>query len=1517
MAFCPNVNSKEFKDLVSKVGEDEAYYLWDKYEGNIPASETSSSVAEVTVSKPKLEGLDNVLKDVLSEIGVNVNKVFRLTDSQGKPIDAVAKADMLKKVIEVVEGRADATTLPEEAAHFFVEMLDPESHVFKAMYDKIESYPIFAEVVKKYSAAYGNDLEALKKEAMGKLIAQEIIKLYEQQNNLNTEAQSDRAAKWWNLLLAYIKRQFSKFNVNKLNAAIEEYSPFKETAEAILNKDLNMFGAPITSTKTFFQIENSKTEDVPNTELQKKIVDDIRNNAKGIQIKGENEERGYYQNGVKLGKSVTTRRDEIFDKKFVNRPLDKEGLEKRNFTGKIGTAVHNDIDNIVKRVLSKDPGVVKTIHSDPATYAKLESYITKFGTTFEKGTVFLAEQIVYDASKNMPGTVDLITISPSGEVGIFDWKTMGLNKLEKEEYGEPASYKTEKYDYQITQYKKILQGYGVKKFGKLRYVPINTTYSKDKNTGAWKFKGIEVGDPTLKGESAITKPYLNPVPVAGEQTGIEPVDKLIEELKALHAQVKKKGGALSDIEKKKKAQRSKALRQAILQLQLRKSFVGFIANAFVEFTTIDAMIKNREKSPLTESQLMDMKEGLKIYTDISKKIAVLSLSDKINEEQAKRLKDIQGEAEKRVAMVDQLLKEEFIKAAKEAGITDHTLKVMQEQGYKPVGLASRIFTSLSRIDHPLFRTLWNLVNKANIATRAATEKLGEDVEAKVKNYREWAAAKGYTGASMYEPLIDRKTGKMVSKYSPQFYEERKKRVAAGDWQWVKENTNLDEEGLKKYLEEQRAFIKGHVYSSDAAYNKKIREVKLKELEEKFNVFDNNKAWLNTDSFFVRYLKPKDSWFSKEYKYLQANKPAMEFYNFFTGKMREFAEYLPLSKGDDFVNPDRFIPNVQKDLIERVLANGGTNSVRGLGSNFIDMFEYKASEDPTFGQVNEITGEKEMSIPVYYTGKVDPKDKSYDLGRLLMLFGKMAYNYKNMNEIEGTVRNLRSTLADSKEALTDGSGKVFQNALTGKVINKVVSADTMTHFNDFINYYVYGIKQKDDWGYFTKTKKVKNEETGEIEEVEAKISRNKVAGAVLRTFSAKAIGLNLVSIVANAFGGINNTVIMAAGRQFFTKRQWAKSMAMITAGNFNPQTRLLLQYLNMEGEKHLHKIADKVSANNVLRNPGYDDIFFLQSKTDKLIHNVSAVSMLQNFGIDENGKMKRLDKLPEGTKSIMDQLKVKEDGTLNIADIMSDEEFAKFRAKSQAIGEKMIGMSSRDNVSGFRMTMMGQGLMQFRGWIPRTVGSRFGETRYDPELEVVEKGRMISLFNQLTGGKKMASMLDLLKGVTIGEFGETTKEKVKLLYAQYLADNPTVDPNEVTEEMFYDMHVANVKSAMMEIALIAAFTLLVMALKAKWDDDDEMDKRARLNLGRMLNRTMDELTFYYSPDSVTAITKGAVPVWSMFTDISNFFSDLTGETVGTITGDEERLKKNKPGWRFARLFPGGTTMWTWFGDKQDR
>jgi len=1500
---CPNINSPEWKELIKQVPESIAYTLWDKYDGNVPKSAIDQLTGnyDTTLLNNAASKLDNSLRQILANMGISYQAVDAIKDDRGNVLSAVAKADMLNKIVQVIEGKADATTLPEEASHFFVEALDKNGHVYKSMYEAITKYSVYQQVVEQYGNLSDYTEESLRKEAMAKVLAQELINT-SRESTLSV-AQQKTLFSWWNMVLSKLKQMFSKFDHEKFNNAVEEFSPFKELAAKIAENNLEDLSAPINPSHSYYQLDNAS----PN-QVQKDIMDKIMEGAKGITKVAVGEDRGYEKEGKRLGESVTTKRDRIFDAKYANRPANPELEERKVLAGKIGSAVHDDIDNIVKRILVKDAATQKVVKSDPETYRKLEAYILQLGKQY-KNAVFLAEQIVYNPKTNTPGTVDLIVINSDGKVDIYDWKTMTLDKMEKKDFGEPKRYKTEKYEYQLTEYRKILSNYGIKEFGKIRYVPIETKYKVDKNTGKRSFIGIDVGNADTK--QNIEKTYLNPIPTAEEKTGEEDIDKLLDQLKALHREVSTKKST-SDVETAKKQQRIKQLTRAIRELQLNKNFAGFVVSADVEFQTVRARLADKNNPP-SESELVDMKEHLRVYEDLHNRLQNLYSNNKINAEHRKRFDAITNEAAALNNQLNKLLKQELIKAAGKVGVTESSLTRFEEQGAKAIGPASRLFKAVSRIDHPLFKTLWNLVNKAKMQTQKDSKTLTDQIGEKVTALKEWGKAKGLKGTAIYDLMLDRKKGKLISKFSETYYKTKQEKIKKGDWQWIKANSVVDEPALKKYLADQRKFLESHVFSSDKQYNEAVRKVKLKELEEKYDVFTNPKAYLNGSPYMTKFIKPTTAFYSEGYKRLldPANKPALDFYELFTSKMREFNQFMPLSAEGKLVNPDRFIPNISEGILEQALNAGGSAAISGLGDKFFQMFEFSEA-DAQIGAINEFTGEYEKKVPVYYTREIPADEKSYDLGRVLALFGETAYNFKHMSEIEGSVRNLRGALQSSRETLTDATGGAIKDAYSGKVQLKNVSAETLSTFDDLINYYVYGIKQTDNYGVFTVEKKVKNPETGEYEIVESKYSRNKVGSAVLKAFATKALGLNLISQSANLVGGLANTAIIATGGNFFTLKQFAKAGQLISSGNFNPKVMAVMEYLNLRGDSDIYKRANQVSVNDTARKMDVDKFFWLQEKADSLIFNNVGLAFMMNFGVDKDGKVKRLDKLPAGTKSILDSLEVDKDGKLNMDKIMSEEEFRKLRNKMQGIGEKITGMSTRDNVSGYRMTMMGQALMQFRGWIPRTLGARFGATSYDAELEAVERGRYRSLMSQLINRRFLPLIGEAVTGLVANKFGQNTKDVARTLYLKFLEENPQVDPNEVTEEMFYDSHVANVRASMVEALMIGVFFLLVSGLKEGWDDDDD-DKRVRRYTLKMMNRWLDELTFYVSPASFQGITKGAIPAVGLLSDLGKFFGSLW--TALPLTGDEEENEENQPMWQFVKTFiPGGNTAWQWFGEK---
>lgn len=180
---------------------------------------------ESTSEQESITDLNNKMLAFFNEIGVDYKVVDEIKDRAGNPMNIVAKADLLNRVLSVVEGKSKVDTLPEEAAHFFVDLL-PENHpLLKSMLSEIHKYPETAEVFSQYNDIYGGNYDKLAKEAIGKVIAKEIVNQY-----LSPEASKAQQVKsWWNSLWNYFKSLFKKS---------PQRDAFKEAALKILNKEV-------------------------------------------------------------------------------------------------------------------------------------------------------------------------------------------------------------------------------------------------------------------------------------------------------------------------------------------------------------------------------------------------------------------------------------------------------------------------------------------------------------------------------------------------------------------------------------------------------------------------------------------------------------------------------------------------------------------------------------------------------------------------------------------------------------------------------------------------------------------------------------------------------------------------------------------------------------------------------------------------------------------------------------------------------------------------------------------------------------------------------------------------------------------------------------------------------------------------------------------------------------------------------------------------------------------------------
>lgn len=213
--------------------------------------------------------LNEMLELMLNDLGIPVVMVDKLMDRDGNPMNGIAKADLMLKIIQVVKGKDDITTLPEEAAHIFVEILKTTNDpLYASMVRMIKQNPIYEKVLDEYGEhpLYVGNEEKLVDEAIGKVIAKEIVNDYTEYGG--NKKLADRVSRWFKRVWAKIKSFFQQ-NGNLT-------SPYRIAAQRMLRESVRKYRAvrmEATTTEEMLQLENETSENKVNE--QDRIVESI------------------------------------------------------------------------------------------------------------------------------------------------------------------------------------------------------------------------------------------------------------------------------------------------------------------------------------------------------------------------------------------------------------------------------------------------------------------------------------------------------------------------------------------------------------------------------------------------------------------------------------------------------------------------------------------------------------------------------------------------------------------------------------------------------------------------------------------------------------------------------------------------------------------------------------------------------------------------------------------------------------------------------------------------------------------------------------------------------------------------------------------------------------------------------------------------------------------------------------------------------------------------------------------
>ncbi len=228
-----------------------------------------------TVAK-KNQQLDSLLKEYAQINGIKLEYFDELADKYHG--DIIGMFDSIQKLIAINKGKESIDTLPEEVAHSLVEALGDEDTLVKRALNLIGRTDYKTTLDPKYLDIYKNNDKSLRKEYLGKLIADTLVKKF--------EPKDENDIKLLDTIFRLIKKFVSLF---KSNDRIDELEKIVDTlADKITSKEkMVVVGNTIPENTVWFQIDSKKAKAIDESIKKqyvyfKKRLETIRSKMAGL-----------------------------------------------------------------------------------------------------------------------------------------------------------------------------------------------------------------------------------------------------------------------------------------------------------------------------------------------------------------------------------------------------------------------------------------------------------------------------------------------------------------------------------------------------------------------------------------------------------------------------------------------------------------------------------------------------------------------------------------------------------------------------------------------------------------------------------------------------------------------------------------------------------------------------------------------------------------------------------------------------------------------------------------------------------------------------------------------------------------------------------------------------------------------------------------------------------------------------------------------------------------------------------
>ena len=1352
---------------------------------------------EQPITKASSEMLNKV-KEVIKKMGVNVQP---LTDyaRQNPAIDESsvnAVADLTAGVIAIAEGKEDVA-LTEEMVHIataIIEQKNPE--LVTEMISKIGRFKIYKDTLEAYKGLPAYQLEngkpnirKIKKEAVDKMITSIILG-----DTSLEEADQSIFRRMWDMITDWFRGQYKKANIDI----------FSTTAETVIGGEFEGSVVDLDSKEIYYQLTDKQKDFQRKVEETRASLRKIETNEKADPLLLDEEKAtSYYElliNGKyeRITKRVTDRVKAWYRSRFGNTGFTAQQDKDNEVKRVLGTQYHEYFEETHARFFNEDgtrrenpgprPNIQGSLNND--VYNKLETYYTDLIASFSengKNPLVFSELQVYDSKNKEAGTIDLLIVEQDGTANIYDWKFMSVAKGAE----DVAWFKQGAYDIQLGTYKKILlDNYGVKKVGKNRAVPIIMDLKRDNfqdPTSLLKLKGIKIGSVNPTQIEPLT---LTPVSEKSESTGVEAFDELIEDLNAIQSQISATK-ANSDDEREFKSERLNIINKAIRSLQTQQRINPLIDSIAIMQRAGENIIAKYKTSyegrpaddkDLTDVELSEFSAELReyiafsnIFGGIADRIGDYVYNDTLEEQSLTNEEKVEVANRKEMLknLTDQStsIRKSGRKIEKIAG--EFTEKFIGERNLvtgfmKPERIVkglSSLFRGTSEIGLKALDILYKLANRAmGFAQEDALNEVNELLEIKEKLEARGGDLKKLVQGIYQKDKKGAIANKLIYKYQREFFDEVDANAEEGrrSRKWLKENVDL-----KAYDKEAKPILKEAI----RRINERHEDPELKEklILQEYQKWDVSRVDFIGYNNYVIKRHPLEKWESQEYINLKKDPELFELYNFISGINAKARDVGYINNAAQ----STFLPFIRKSMAESLAWDGSLGSISNFQSNFTSELDTVG-----YGNINQVTGELENSIPKYYTtdfsikedGTNDYSDVSLDLFKNMIMYINHMEKYKYLSSIEDQLL-LVKTAEQFKKHLKTSS---FSMALTkdGKNIEQKGNNDNIEIIDQFFRNVLYGQKYALDdsdvevplVGTVTKgvTKVINSVSRGLTGQDAVKEGSKQTTGSLIkimdflnRYVQIKALGFKSISGLANYFGG--NLQLAALAGKYFDYSEVFRYQARLFGNRFKSDderkmfVQLIDKFMPLKDDPTYDKMVS--AGMSKLTDKNYSDILFVWFRqTEQHLEKSVFMALLDNMMVEDGklvnirdfvknkyknryasseeynsvkGKIKQeVDELKK-TRSINATKKL-EDGKLVVPglDLSNREELQRLTNVARTLSRTATGGATEfDNIRA-NMNVWLRSLMVFKGWIPKLALTRFGEFRKvadDFSVEIGEDG----------------------------------------------------------------------------------------------------------------------------------------------------------------------------------------------------